>query len=135
MDFYDNAVDVHEAADILYNNGKYRMAVFNACLAIELYLKSRLPLVEYDIRLESSHDVINIYRCLTARFRSLKDLTPMINMCRKYYNEARYPYEGRDVFTIEFAAEFMGYLADVKDYIENECVATLSDLKSKYGKS
>jgi len=135
VDFYENAVDVHEAADILYNSGKYRMAVFNVCLAIELYLKSRLPLVEYDVRLESSHDVINIYRCLTTRFRSSKDLTPMINMCRKYYNESRYPYNGKDVFTGEFAADFIGYLADIKNYVDNECIATLDDLKTKFEKA
>ena len=133
MDFYDNAVDVHETANILYDHEKYRMSVFNACLAAELYLKSRLSLVEYDARLESSHDVINIYRCLTKRFSSSKDLKPALNMCRKYFNEARYPYGDTDAFTQAFALEFQKYLSDIKNYVDNECAASLDDLKKKFG--
>ena len=132
MDYYDNAVDVHETAEILYNNGKYRMSIFNVCLAVELYLKSRLSLVEYDVRLESSHDVITIYHSLTKRFDSSKNLIPAINMCRKYFNESRYPYDGKDIFTQEFAFEFLNYLTDIRNYVDNECVATLDDLKKKY---
>ena len=132
MDFYDNAADVHETADILYDHKKYRMSVYNTCLAVELYLKSRLSLVEYDARLESSHDVVNIYRCLAKRFRSSKDLMPALNMYRKYFNEARYPYSGTDVFTQEFALEFQHYLTDIKNYVDTECAATLDDLKKRF---
>lgn len=132
MDFYENATDVHEAAEILYKNGKYRMSVYNSCLAIELYLKSKLSLVEYDVRLEASHDVVNIYRCLTNRFSSSKDLTLVINLCRKYFNESRYPYKGVEAFTSEFALEFLKHLLDVKSYIDNECSATMEDLQKKF---
>jgi len=132
VDFYSNATDIHESAEILFNNGKYRMAVYNVCLSVELYLKSKLLLVDYEPRLESSHDTINIYRCLTKRFKSSKDLTYAINMCRKYFNESRYPYGTTEVYTSEFASEFLEYLSDVKFYIDNECVATLDDLKAKF---
>ena len=133
MEYYDNAVDVHESAEVLYNNQKYRMSIYNVCLAAELYLKSRLQLVEHDTRLESSHDVIGIYRCLSSRFRSSKDLTQAINMCRKYFNETRYPYDGTGVFTAEFAKDFLDYLSDIRSYVDNECVATLEDLKKRFG--
>ena len=132
MEYYDNAVDVHETAEILYNNGKYRMSIYNVCLAAELYLKSRLSLVEYDSRLESSHDVIGIYRCLTKRFPSSNDLTQAINMCRKYFNETRYPYDGTGIFTSEFALEFLNFLMEIKNYVDNDCIATLDDLKKKF---
>jgi HEPN domain-containing protein len=134
VDFYENAVDVHDAAKILCDNGKYRMSVFNACLAAELYLKSRLHLVEYPPHIEGSHDVINIYRCLLKRFPSTKDLTTAITFCRKYFNEARYPYGGTDVYTIEFATVFLGYVNDIMNYINNECMATICDLKRQYEK-
>lgn len=132
MNFYENAVDVHETAVILFEHEKYRMSIYNSCLAVELYLKSCLPLVEYDIRLETSHDVVNIYRCLLTRYSSSMNLMPVITMCRKYFNESRYPYDITEVFTKEFASEFINYISAIKFYIDNECTASPDDLKKKY---
>jgi len=134
VDFYDNAADVHETAEILAENGKYRMSVFNACLAIELYLKSRLSLAEGGAQFELSHDVVNIYRCLNKRFAPAKDLYQEINYSRKYFNESRYPSSGTEIFTKEFALEFLEYADDVKNYVDNKCVADIEDLKDKFTK-
>ena len=132
MDLYDNAVDVHETADILYKNGKFRMSVYNSCLAMELYLKAKLHLVEDGSQFEKSHDIVNVYRCLSKRFRPRKDLFKAINFGRKYFNESRYPFSGVEVYTEEFAAEFLGYVSDIRDFIDNDCIATLEDLTNKY---
>ena len=121
MNYYDNAIDVHESAVILYKNGKYRMSVYNSCLAIELYLKSKLSLVEHPIMLEASHDIINIYRCLLKRFPSSKDLDSIIKFCRKYFNESRYPSMGTEAYTDEFSNTFLKHVADIKKYIDQEC--------------
>ena len=135
MDYYDNAKDVHESAEILCSNGKYRMSVYNACLAVELYLKSKLSLVEHSVNLEASHDIVNIFRCLTKRFPSSKNLKSSISYCRKYLNESRYPAMGTEAYTEEFANTFLEYVQDVKKYIDEECCANIEDLKNKFGNS
>ena len=134
MDFYENAVDVHEAAEILNKNGKHRMSVYNSCLAIELYLKSRLPLVENAASFEMSHDVVNIYRTLNKRSTSKKNLTRIVTLSRKYFNESRYPSSGTKMFTNELAAEFLEYVSEIKDYVDNQCIADINDLKNRYKK-
>ena len=134
MNFYDNAVEVQSAANSLYENGHYRMSIGNSCLAIELFLKSRLPLVEGWEEFEFSHDVINIYRHLTKRFRSKVDLTKMITLGRKYFNESRYPHGDTAVYTREFAHEFLEYVEIVRSYIDNECIANFDDLQDKFRK-
>ena len=134
MNFYDNAVDVHETAEILYENGKYRMSVYNSCLAMELYLKSKLILTDDGVSFELSHDVINIFRCINKKFPSSKELFKTVNYCRKYFNESRYPAFGTEVYTNEFASEFLGYVEDIKNYIDNECIITDDDLKKKFNR-
>lgn len=52
--------------------------------------------------------------------------------CRKYNNESRYPYNGMGIFTKDFAEMFIEYVNDTKSYIDNECSATLGDLKKKF---
>jgi HEPN domain-containing protein len=127
VNLYDNAEETYEVAKLLFKSGMYRVSIANACLAIELYLKSRMYLTEEKDKYEGSHDVINIYQCLTKRFRSKKDLRHIVKLSRKYFNEARYPRD-KSVFTEDFAREFIGYAADVKDYIDNECIAGEDDL-------
>ena len=132
MNFYDNAAEVHLAAESLCENGHYRMSVYNACLAIELYLKSRLNLVDGWEKYEFSHDVINIYRHLNKRFPAATDLTRGIALSRKYFNESRYPHGDTVVYTNEFAHNFLDYVTAVKHYIDNECIANINDLKDKF---
>jgi len=59
----------------------------------------------------------------------------MIVKCRKFYNESRYPYTNEiNIYTKEFAKGFIIFIKDIKDYVENECVATTDDLIKKYPK-
>ena len=129
MNYYDNAVEAHEVAELLYKSSKYRFSIYNSCLAMELYLKSRLQLVDNWEKYEFSHDIINIYRHLTKRFISSKNLLKSVTLGRKYFNESRYPHGDMKAYTKEFAQEFLGHLEDIKNYVDNECVATLDDLK------
>ena len=132
MNYYDNAMEVHEVAEILRKHGKYRISVYNSCLAMELYLKSKLPLVDDGEQLEFSHDVVNIYRHLNKRFASVKDLLKIITMGRKYFNESRYPRGDTEIYTDEFAKKFFGYVENIISYINNECTATIDDLRNKF---
>jgi HEPN domain-containing protein len=135
MDFYLNAVETEASALALFNAKKYRHAIYLYCLAIELYLKSRLYLVEYDDDLNISHDIGGLYDTLVTRFKPSNDLHVIIKRSRKYFNESRYPYGGDfSAYTREFAEEFIETVKSVKQYVDNECVATEDDLKRKFSK-
>ena len=74
-------------------------------MSVELYLKSALGQVEHEADLETSHDVINIYKCLSKRCKAMEDLLPVVVRCRKYFNEARYPSSDSGAYTKEFCEE------------------------------
>jgi HEPN domain-containing protein len=134
VNFYDNATEVYLAAKSLCENGHYRMSICNSCLSIELFLKSRLHLVDRREEYEFSHDVINIYRDLQKRFPSKMDLTKVISLGRKYFNESRYPHGDTTAYTEAFAQEFLEHVANVRSYIDDECNADIGDLKNKFQK-
>jgi len=133
VDYYDNAQETERAAVVLLDTGIYRQSVYMACLAIELYLKSKLYLVKYREGLEVSHDIVNLYRALITRFQPKVDMGSMVLRCRKYFHESRYPYSSDvSIYDEGFAKEFIAFVALIKDYVDNECIATMDDLKSKY---
>ncbi|MCL2015983.1 MAG: HEPN domain-containing protein [Defluviitaleaceae bacterium] len=135
MDFYDNAWETEQTAIDLANIGRYRYSVYLSCLASELYLKSKLHLVDHDEELETSHDVIKMLDVLSKRFTTGKNLKNMIKFSRKYYNESRYPYAGDvSAYTKDFAEQFLEFTAAVREYVENDCLATMDDLADKYSK-
>ena len=86
MDYCTNAQETETAAMWLLEGGHYRQAIYMFCLSVELYLKSKLHLVEHREELEASHDIIGIYNSLIKRFIPKSNLKPMINMCRKYFH-------------------------------------------------
>lgn len=136
MDYYANAQETEKAAIALNNAQIYRPAVYMSCLAVELYLKSRLYLVPHEDGLELSHDIVNLYKALLTRYRPKSNYDKLIARCRKYFNESRYPYNSdTSVYTEEFAKEFIGFIELIKDYIDNDCVSTVEDLKSKYSRN
>ena len=113
-------------------HGKYQVSIALSCLSAELYLKSVLERVEHSVDLETSHDVINIYRCVNKRYKSTKDLLHALVLFRKYFNEARYPAFNSAAYTKEFCEDFLGYVDLVKNYVDNECQATLEDVQNKF---
>jgi len=133
VNFYNNAQETEQAAEALFDAGLYRQSVYMACLAVELYLKSKLQLVEHNEDLEFSHDVINLYRALLTRFKPKTNMDSMITRSRKYMTESRYPYSSDvSIFTKEFATEFLDFVYAIRDFIDNDCLATMDDLKDKY---
>jgi len=134
MDYYSNAVSWLEGAKLLESNGYYQQSVSQSCLATELFLKSRLSIIDPNSELDKSHDSINIFNELKRKYPTSKDLLPGIRFCRKFFNEARYPYDGIEIYTKEFALRFIGYVEQVKDYIDNDCQPTIEDLQQKFNK-
>ena len=135
MDYYQNAQETERAACSLLDNGFFRQSTYMFCLAVELYLKSKLGLVEHSPNIEKTHDIINMYKLLSERFAPRTNLTKAVTRCQKYFNESRYPYmvDAR-LYTEEFAKEFKEFAASIREYIEDECLATLDDLSIKFGK-
>ena len=131
MDYYQLATDKLSVAKLTRDAGFYADSVYASCLSIEFYLKSVMHRVPSAQEYEFTHDVINLYKEINSKYRSKKDLLSQMKACRKYNNESRYPYSGTDVFTKDFADKFISYANDTKDYIDNECAITLSDLESK----
>jgi len=39
-----------------------------------------------------------------------------------------------DIYDKEFAIRFIQIVADVKEYVDNECASTLEDLQKKHGR-
>ncbi len=121
-------------ARLSYEHEKYQVGIALSCLSVELYLKSVLDQVEHPTELETTHDIINIYRCLAKRYVPQADLMPKLVRCRKYFNEARYPASNSAAYTKEFCEEFLGCIDAVKDYVDNKCQAGMNDLLNKFKK-
>ena len=134
MNFYDNATEVHKAAEVLYNNEQYRMSVSNSCLAMELYLKSKLHLSERGENYAYSHDTINMYIQLSNRFKPKNDLLQFVKLGKKCFNEARYPHGDRAIYTKEFAKEFLDYVEAIKYYVDDVCVGDTVVLQKRFRK-
>jgi len=126
------AEEEKQVIDVLYAAGQYRHAVYHSCIAIELFLKSKLVQINPNSAFLESHDIINIFKAVQEQYKSSIDLQPVVRFCRKYFNEARYPMSGTALYTMEFASQFLQYVMDIKQYIDNECMATIADLASKF---
>jgi len=134
MDYYSNAVSWHTAAINSTTSGDYQQAVYSSCLAIELYLKSKVAAVSNDYALLSTHDIIGLYnKVLMGRFGKNKDVETMLPKVRKYFNESRYPYDIK-IFDDQLADQFLAYINNAKDYIDNQCVLNQKDLLNRYNK-
>jgi len=91
MNHYEQACKWHESAVALMDSGFYQQSIYHFYLVGELYLKSALPLVEHDDRLELSHDIIGLYSALSKRYGETVEMKEATSFLRKYYNESRYP--------------------------------------------
>ena len=132
MNFYMLAEEEIQAIDVLYTAGQYRHAVYHSCIAIELLLKNKLVQIDPTSAFLEGHDIINIFKAVQEKYESSKDLQPVVRFCRKYFNESRYPVSGTPIYTMEFAAQFLQHVKDVKHYIDTECTATLEELATRF---
>jgi len=134
MDYYKIAEEPLRAAVSLKNDGLYRMSVSMATLAIDLLLKSVLYRMDNTNDLLIGHDHIGMLRTIEKRYPNPK-LRTVVKLSRKYFNDSRYSNsENFFTFTEDLAAEFIGFTQQVKNYVDNDCQATIDDLLMKYGK-
>ena len=121
MDYYENALKWHKSAEFSIEGGFYQQSVSQSCLAAELFLKSVLIVIQPKSELDKSHDTLGIFNVIARKYPTDKDVLSGVRMCRKYFTESRYPYNGGEVYTEEFARQFLEYVENVKDYVDNEC--------------
>ena len=91
MDYYKLAEDNIDAVKLLINGGKYMQAVYYCCLASEMYLKSIHSVIFPLSDLDKKHDLIKIFKELSNKYHSSKDLLYKIIMLHKYFNESCSP--------------------------------------------
>lgn len=133
--YYEDALEWEGTAIDLEACGRYRGSVYMSCLAVECYLKSRVENIDPNNEKLQAHDSIYLYRFLKSKYPSGKDLMSEIRLCRKYHSDARYSNASiTDVYDMEFANRFTQIVADVREYVDHNCVATLEDLQKKYDK-
>jgi len=54
---------------------------------------------------------------------------------KKHFKDSRYSRsENLAVFTEALATDFIGYVQQVKGYVDTDCQATLEDLQKRFGK-
>jgi HEPN domain-containing protein len=134
VDYYKLAEEERQVIKTLYDAGQYRHAITHSCMCIEYLLKTKMVQINPTSELLYGHDIINIFKEIEAKFKPEKDLTSGIRFCRKYLNESRYPESGTEIYTKDFAEQFMQHVENIKDYIVNECIITINDLVDRYKK-
>ena len=133
MGYYEDALEWHGTAIDMRACGRFRASVYMSCLAVECFLKAKVELIAPNDAKLGEHDSIYLYRLLKAKYDPKTDLSKDIVLCRKYHNEARYSNTVKlDVYNEEFTNRFIGIINAVKIFVDEECVATLDDLMSKY---
>ena len=135
MDYYKLAEEEMQVVDTLYDAGQYRHAIYHSCMCIEYMLKIKLVQIAPVSEFLDGHDIINIFKVVSAKYKPNKDLRSIVGFCRKYFNESRYPASGTGAYTKEFAEEFIQHVQAIKDYIDNECASSAEDLVNKFKKN
>ena len=135
MDFYLNAEEQLESANILFENGIYRTPIANLFLACELYLKSLVEVHNPDSQFLDTHDILNLAREIDGLI-DFKKLSTKLGLMRKYHNDSRYPFNV-EIYTKEFYNELLQIVLDVKNEINkaNAAKPPKQVLEEKFGKN
>jgi HEPN domain-containing protein len=91
MNFYANACEQLEGAEILANSEKYRLAITLLCLSCELFLKSLAERKDPRNPLLNSHDIVNLGHLIKDDI-DFNAVAPKLAFIRKYLNDSRYPF-------------------------------------------
>ena len=135
MGYYEDALEWQGTAIDLESCGRYRGSVYMSCLAVECFLKSKIEVIDPNNARLKEHDSIYFYRLLKSKYPTGKNLTTEIRLCRKYHSDARYSNTPKtELYSKEFANRFIQIIADVQEYIDNDCASSLEDLMKKHEK-
>jgi len=91
MNYYVNAEEQLDGAQILAASEKYRLAVTLLCLSCELYLKSAVEAISPMNPLLNSHDIVNLGALIKDKV-DFQKIAPSLAFMRKYLNDSRYPF-------------------------------------------
>jgi len=135
MDYYKLSEEPLAAAKANKDQGLYRMSVSMATLAIDLLLKSVVH------RIESAHDLImghnhaGMVTFVETIYPKKDKIRHAAKLSRKYFNASRYSrVENLALFSEELADEFICYAELIKEYVDNDCQATIEDLQTRFSK-
>ena len=135
LGYYDDALEWQGTAMDLVACGRYRGSVYMACLAVECFLKSRIEVIDPDNSRLKEHDSVYFYRLLKSKYPTGKNLMTDIRLCRKYHSDARYSNTSdTEVYSKEFAKRFIQIVADIRGYVDNDCISSMEDLIRKHEK-
>ena len=134
MDYYVNACEQLEGAEVLAASEKYRLAVTLLCLSSELFLKSLVERKEPSNPLLNSHDIINLGNLIKDEV-DLKTLAPKLAFIRKYLNDSRYPFD-YEIYTREFYEDCLESVLVIRQEIDcaNARKSDVERLREKFGK-
>ena len=92
--------------------------------------------------MEPTHDLMmghnhaGILTFIENMYPKKSDIRHATKLSRKYFKDSRYSRaENLSVFTDDLADEFISYVRLIKNYVDNDCCATLEDLKKRFNKS
>jgi len=135
MDYYKLSEEPLQAALSNNEQGLYRMSVSMSTLAIDLLLKSVLYRIEPTHDLMMGHNHAGIVTFIEKTYPKKESVRQAAKMSRKYFKDSRYSRaENLAAFTEEMADNFINYTMLIKSYVDNDCQATLEDLKKKFNK-
>ena len=134
MDFYVNACEQFESAEILAASGKYRVAVTLLCLSCELFLKSLVERKDPKNPLLDSHDIVGLGRLIRDDI-NYSVVASKLTFMRKYLNDSRYPFDS-SVYTAEFYQTCLESVLVVRQEIDsvNAKKSTVELLSERFGK-
>jgi len=133
MDYYQLSEEPLQAALSNEEQGLYRMSVSMSTLAIDLLLKSVLYRMEPTHDLMMGHNHAGIVTFIENVYPKKDDVRHAAKLSRKYFKDSRYSRsENLAVFTKALAGNFINYTNLIKDYVDNDCKATLEDLQKRF---
>jgi len=134
MDYYINACEQLDGAEVLADSGKYRLAVTLICLSCELFLKFLAEHKDPANPLLDSHDIVGLGYLIRDDI-DYKLLAPKFKFIRKYLNDSRYPFDAT-VYTKGFYEECLEAVLTIKHEIDtfNASQSDVNRLSQKYGK-
>ena len=134
MDYYANACEQLEGAEILYAAQKYRLAVTLLCLSGELFLKSLVERKDPESPLLNSHDIVNLGNIIRDDV-DYTSIAPKLSLLRKFLNDSRYPFDFK-IYTKEFYNECLNAVTVIRFEIDNanSIKSDIERLRENFGK-